>query len=261
MIPSRDDWNAHWHDNDAAATENPAQAYRHDLILDWLKQAKVGEQGMRLIDFGCGQGDFLLKASQRFPNLTLTGFELSEEGARITSQKVLGAQILQADLLNPPPETREFQSWATHAVCSEVLEHLDDPGRFLRAINPYLVPGAYVIITVPSGPMSAFDRRIGHRQHFSVPQLRELMEKNGLSSCEVQRAGFPFHNLYRLTVIARGDRVAHDAREVGRDGGHLARLVMRIYAILFRVNLSRTPFGWQLIARAQKEKAAADMRP
>jgi SAM-dependent methyltransferase len=134
-----------------------------------------------------------------------------------------------------------------------VLEHLDDPADFLRAAGDYLAPGASLIITVPSGPISAFDRRIGHRRHFSAAQLREVIAAGGLECRAVRRAGFPFHNLYRLTVLARGDRLAEDAKEIARDGGGLARLAMRAYGILFRANLPQSPFGWQLVALAQKK--------
>jgi SAM-dependent methyltransferase len=252
--PLRDDWNTLWKQNAAAASENPAQRYRHSLILGWLERLAFGKKGSLLIDFGSGQGDFLVKASQQFPQSSLVGFELSREGVLMTAQKAPGARVLELDLFQPTPEAKIFRSSATHAACSEVLEHLDDPGGFLRAMTEYLAPGAHLIITVPGGPMSAFDRQIGHRQHFTVERLRQLVEANGLEWCRAQRAGFPFHNLYRLLVIARGGRLTEDIRRVAEGGGGLAGLAMRLFGVLFQANLPASPWGWQLVAWVRKQK-------
>jgi len=32
---------------------------------------------------------------------------------------------------------------------------------------------------VPGGPMSAFDRHVGHRRHFSAAALRQLLVNSG----------------------------------------------------------------------------------
>ena len=62
------------------------------------------------------------------------------------------------------------------AVCSEVLEHLNDPATFLRTATAALSPGATFIVTVPGGPRSEFDRLIGHRRHYTPQSIRQLFE-------------------------------------------------------------------------------------
>src|SRR5438445_2155740 len=112
------------------------------------------------------------------------------------------------------PEPREPESplrgWATHAVCSEVLEHLEQPADLLRNARAYLAPGCRVIVTVPGGPMSAFDRHIGHRKHYHPEDLRQVLECAGFRIERVSGAGYPFFNLYRRVVIARGSRLIGD---------------------------------------------------
>jgi hypothetical protein len=61
-------------------------------------------------------------------------------------------------------------------------------------------------------------------------------------------AGFPFFNLYRLTVIARGRKLVEDATD--GDMPVMARVAMRAFSWLFRMNAVRTLRGWQLIAVA-----------
>ena len=249
---SQDDWDAHWHHYAEATRENPGQRMRHDLIGKFL--CKEGARGaMRIIDLGSGQGDLLLKLRHLLPNARLLGAELSESGVEISRRKVPQATFLVADILEPPPSMDDFAGWATHAVCSEVLEHVDDPVTFLKRAYRYLAPQARLIVTVPGGPMSAFDRHIGHRQHFDREAIREILEQAGYLVERVFQAGFPFFNLYRLLVIARTERLSRDiATKPSGTASVFARLVMNLFHLLFYSNLRDSRFGWQVVAIARK---------
>src|SRR3954466_6344135 len=168
---SRDDWDAHWEHYAESAGENPAQQMRHRIIARALR-ADAGNGAMRIFDLGSGQGDLIKKLQVLLPNASFVGAELSESGVEISRRKVPGATFVVADLFQPPPALAQFAGWATHAICSEVLEHVDDPVEFLRRSKTYLAPNARLIVTVPGGPVSAFDRHIGHRQHFNREKIR-----------------------------------------------------------------------------------------
>ena len=246
MTESADDWNAHWDRYAAAASENPAQRMRHRMIVRWLEG--VGDAAPRVFDIGCGQGDLLAKISGALPSAELLGVELSARGVEIARSKVARGTLVAGDLLRAPAELAKFEGWATHAVCSEVLEHLDDPAAFLRAARVYLRPGAQLLVTVPGGPMSAFDKHIGHRRHFDRGSVREAMEAGGFEVDRVQGAGFPFFNLYRMLVIARGRKLAQDVEGKRGELSPGAKLVMRAFGVLFRLNLPDSSFGWQIVA-------------
>ena len=95
------------------------------------------------------------------------------------------------------------QPSATHAVCSEVLEHVDDPVALMRNAIALLAPGCEVVVTVPGGPRSAFDRYVGHLRHFTAT-LSNQVSRTPASTWTGCCTGFPFFNLYKLAVIARG---------------------------------------------------------
>jgi SAM-dependent methyltransferase len=248
-----DNWNVHWEHFADAASDNPAQIYRHRILLNLLKETNGG--AMRLLDLGSGQGDFLARAVTELPIAELAGFELSRVGAEITRRKAPRAKIVAANLFEPPPELKAFEHWATRAVCSEVLEHVDDPTAFLNAAAKYLTPGAMIVITVPGGPMSAFDRHIGHRQHFTRSSIAKVLEAAGFEVDRVCLAGFPFFNLYRLVVIARGGRLAADVNASNQGAmSSLARLTMKVFRTLFVANIFDSPFGWQVVAVGRKSR-------
>lgn len=250
-----DNWDSHWDRYAVSANLNPAQHMRHALILCAL--AEGGDVVERLLDVGSGQGDFLCTAAQAGVAATYAGLELSESGVRISRHKLPQAQILQVDLFNPSPESAAFEGWATAAVCSDVIEHVDDSVDFLHRLGRYLADGGKLVVTVPGGPMSAFDRHIGHRRHFSAQSLRQTLAEAGFAVEKVWLAGFPFFNLYRLLVILRGRRLIADvgSGNGGDAASGLARMAMSAFGLLFKLNLRSSPFGWQIVAIARKAQA------
>lgn len=245
------DWNSHWLAYADSAKLNPAQDYRRQRIIAEL--AIPGDQ--TVVDIGSGQGDMAADLRTAFPWATILGLELSASGVQIAQRKVPTAFFIQADLMLAQTPEPKWKSAADFAVCSEVLEHLTDPEVFLRNIQAYLKPGAKLVVTVPGGPMSYFDRHIGHQGHFTAERLAKVLSAAGFTDVRVDRAGFPFFNLYRLVVIARGAALVQDASRDSRGfGAWLSRAVMRVFALLFRLNLPRSPWGWQMVARATAPK-------
>lgn len=244
-----DDWDRHWDDFSAANERNPAQLYRHRLGLRLLD---CSGPGVRLLDVGSGQGAFLATAARRCPQAELAGLELSAQGVREARAKVPSARVEQRDLLADGVDPGVLAGWATHAFCSEVLEHVDDPVRLLCTARDHMAPGCRLVVTVPGGRMSAFDRHIGHRRHFSPVDLARVLGDAGFEVPMATGAGFPFFNLYRALVIARGDRLVGDVGASGAGGSptRAARIAMYGFRPLFRLNLARSPWGAQTVAVA-----------
>jgi ubiquinone/menaquinone biosynthesis C-methylase UbiE len=218
-----------------------------------LRLLAVGAGRARVLDIGCGQGDLLADLRKRHPAAELGGLDLSANGIRIAADKVPTAAFHRVDLLANAGPPAVMRRWATHAVCSEVLEHVDDPVALLRAARRWLGPGCRLVVTVPGGPMSAFDRAIGHRRHFDTRDLRATLEAAGLRAVFPTTVGFPFFNLYRLVVIARGRRLAADvSRRGGAPASPAARAAMAAFRPLLRVGLSRGPWSWQIVAVARE---------
>ena len=242
-----DDWESHWSLYADSASGNPAQAYRRM----WILRAIGLGAPTRLLDIGSGQGDLIELFHERWPGAELAGIELSAEGIRRARAKVPHASFFQIDLITGTGVPEEIEGWADVAVCSEVLEHVDDPVRLLRHAATCIAPGGLLVVTVPGGPRTAFDRFIGHRRHFRPARLRSVLEAAGL---EVERAtgtGFPFFDLYKLAVGLRGRALIRDvAGDAGRS--RLAALAMRGFGLVLRPGLNSSRVGWQLVARAHR---------
>jgi SAM-dependent methyltransferase len=244
---SADDWDRHWRDFADLAAESPAKAFRHRLVVEALHEQGGPE---RLLDVGSGAGDLAARIRAAFPDADILGLELSRVGVALSQARVPDATFVTRDLLVESEVEPGHRGWATHAVCSEVLEHVDHPDALLRAVQPYFAPGCRLIVTVPGGPISAFDRHIGHRRHFTAEDLADLLEQAGFAVESVRCAGFPFFNLYRLAVVARGRRLASDVAHLEGSPRVTARVAMRTAGFLLRFNRSNSRRGWQLVASA-----------
>jgi SAM-dependent methyltransferase len=245
-----DDWDGHWTEYGDANERNPAQDYRRSLCI-----FLIGRRGppARLLDIGSGNGELLAAAAERWPAARLGGLELSPAGVAEAKRKVPGAQVRVCDLMTSPEPTSGEADWATHAVCSEVLEHVDDPVQLLRNARAWLQAGCRLVVTVPGGPMSAFDRHIGHRRHFSPDDLGRVLVAAGFETQLVAGAGFPFFNLYRGLVIARGQRLVSDAAVDSRDTPQAKVIAAGMLAFkpLLALSLPRSPLGWQTVGVAR----------
>jgi SAM-dependent methyltransferase len=248
--PPADDWEKHWEDYSSIAEVSPAQIYRRMLAIKLLG---LDARGGRVVDIGSGQGDFVAELRRRFPTYEVLGLEYSQSGIDVSARKVPDATFLRRDLLQPPEPPVEYRDWGTHAVCVEVLEHVDQPETLLANASAFLAPGCRLVVTVPGGPMSQLDHHIGHRQHFTPATLRSLLTRAGLEVETATTAGFPFFNLYRIVVVMRGGKLVDDVSDTSvGTSSHLARALMHVFDMLFRLNVASSPWGWQIVAVARK---------
>ncbi len=241
----RDDWDTHWNDYADAATLNPAQQLRRRVVRRLLM---LGDKPGRVLDIGCGQGDLLAELWAAHPDVKLCGLDVSQSGLDVARAKVPSAMLVRCDLTSDDGVPTELQGWATHAVCTEVLEHVDDPQRLLARASALLGPGCRLVVTVPGGPMSRFDRHIGHRRHYTATSLAELLSATGFEVEKTTGVGFPFFNLYRLVVIMRGKRLVRDVARANQGATSLlARIVMRGFGALFAIGTPESRLGWQIV--------------
>ncbi|MFC4037282.1 class I SAM-dependent methyltransferase [Dactylosporangium siamense] len=250
--PDPNDWDHHWDAYGEAAEGNPANIYRRNLILKLMGRPPAGST---VLDIGSGQGEFALHFQRTYPDLNVWGAEYSASGVArsqaLAAAEGNKAQFRQVDLLQPAALI-DGQPPASFALCSEVLEHVDDPTTLMRNARALLAPGCHVVITVPGGPRSAFDHHIGHYQHFDAKKLRTVLTDAGYTVNRVLRAGVPFFNMYKLAVIARGRRLIDDVERRSPSSPTIPgeSAMKSFFGFGFRHSFDNAPFGWQMAAVA-----------
>jgi SAM-dependent methyltransferase len=125
-------------------------AKRLDVITSWLGEiaARLGKTRLDILDYGCGTGD-LLTAPLAALGHSMLGVDLHPESIA-DAQRRFGHPLLQfraADLDRLIGEALSYDV----VICSEVLEHVDDPEGFLVKLRALTRMDGAVIITTPNG--------------------------------------------------------------------------------------------------------------
>ena len=103
-----------------------------------------GEHGGRLLEVGCGSGDFLAEAQAA--GFDVTGVEVSAAAARVARERVREAAVHVGDLPDVAGRLGAFDV----CVLWDVLEHARDPLALLRAVHGLLRPGGVLALATPS---------------------------------------------------------------------------------------------------------------
>jgi ubiquinone/menaquinone biosynthesis C-methylase UbiE len=114
-----------------------------------------------LLDAGCGEGFVIDYLASRNPSLKLTGIDLDEKAIEYaTSHFGERARFRSGSVYKLPFSDSSFDT----VLCSEVLEHLDDPNRAVGELQR--VARNYVVVTVPHEPYFGWLNRLG--QFFGI---------------------------------------------------------------------------------------------
>ena len=240
-----------WSEFALANQLNPAQRHRWRIIAaEVRRRLSGGRQDPLIVDFGCGSGALLMQVRQSIPEARLLGVDVEPLALANAEKRLPQAVFHPADLeTGSCPALEDHDGKADIILCSEVLEHLEKPANALQLAGRLLSPGGAFIVTVPSGSMTDFDRAIGHRRHYSLRELEQLLDENGFHVARGYRWGFPFHTFFRI-----GMQLAPRAvdRFSDRRLSRVERLILNLLNALFWLNVRSRRVGRQLVAVAQR---------
>ena len=221
---------------------NPAQRHRWRLVVNELTALPPAAT---VVDLGCGSGLLLSRIAAARPQGRFVGIDADPTALRYAAGRLPSAEWIQADLdADGVAPVRD----ADAVVCSEVLEHLETPLHAVQLARRVLRPGGRFVVTVPAGPVTPFDRAIGHRKHFTLEMIDALLVAGGFRVVRSYYWGFPFHTLFRIGVGALPSAV--DGFSDERVGAP-QRAVFRILDSLFYLNAKSRRAGRQIVAVAE----------
>lgn len=247
---SATDYNQAYYGELTAGRENywqfmPAPRMRIGKILAAMRE--IDRAVETVCDFGCGNGALLREIAGSFPDSTLHGIDLSPDQIEQNRQLNPEWRWEQADLTSDS-YSYPFDGACDLAVSSEVIEHLDEPLRYLRNILNSLNPGGTLILTTQSGPVHETERHVGHVRHWASDEMTELLNAAGFRNARAYNCGFPFHDLSKWAANLNPERVI--ARFGQHEWGPFERATAAALRLLFRFNSSRR--GFQLVATASR---------
>jgi SAM-dependent methyltransferase len=165
---------------------------------------EIDHGATRILDFGCGNGDTLMRLEKEGDCRQLYGIDVKEEYTSLLNERLDGSWIMDIgeesnDLDN------SFLDFFNYILMLDVVEHLYDPWYVLPKIAKFLSPDGKIIISVPNFRHWAlwFNIVIGefpygksgglmneeHIRWFTFGSLEELI---GLSGLEIKSARLTF---------------------------------------------------------------------
>jgi 2-polyprenyl-3-methyl-5-hydroxy-6-metoxy-1,4-benzoquinol methylase len=180
--------------NEAAFLELQRLAL-NDAGFDALERELAGgTEPPSVLDIGCATGAMLLHLRDR--GWRVTGVEISPSAEYARAARSLDVRSLPLEENHFPEESFDL------VLASHVLEHLNDPGSFVREARRLLRPGGRCLVSTPNiagfqAPLCGSRWRsaiFDHLYLFSVRTLRALLKG----------AGFTIEGVYTWGGLAAG---------------------------------------------------------
>lgn len=152
-----------------------------DLLARHLVMRYGLSKGKKILDLGCGRGEFL----RGFIRCGLNGYGVDRSS---TAKSICPeAEILQSDLDEAP---LPYEDNSFDVVFSKsVLEHFYYPEKLVQQIQRVLNPGGLVITMVPDwqSVYKTFYEDYTHRTPFTHTSLRNIFLINGFDNVRVEK--------------------------------------------------------------------------
>jgi len=202
-----------------------------------------------LVDLGCGNGKLLKEIQCAYSQIKLCGIDLSPtqtEANRIMDPSIDWRSMdLDREVEFPGALVENFDA----VMASEIIEHVDDPGTFLRNALMLAKPGSgKLFLSTQSGRVWETERRVGHRRHFSRDEMKKMLVDAGWRKIRIWNAGFPFHDMSKW--YANIDPDLSMRRFGDRPYGHIQNCICMALRFAFMFNSGKK--GAQLFAVAER---------
>jgi ubiquinone/menaquinone biosynthesis C-methylase UbiE len=220
------------HEGLTAYLRNSASTPTIQNAMDMAVAAMAIKPGDRVLDVGCGPGDFLPRLAQAVgPHGIVAALDhaprfLVEARALISSLAIrTPVEYIEGDALALPFPDSSFDS----AHTERVLMHLDDPDRALRELRRVVKPGGQVVCVEPD--------LVGMRMDHELPRLAQLLVEGFTETIRFPAMGLELNR--RMASAGLIERSVAALTEVERDFPDEA-------AVIFRAGSDRLVAGERL---------------
>ncbi|MGD0570333.1 MAG: class I SAM-dependent methyltransferase [Candidatus Sulfotelmatobacter sp.] len=231
---------------DVAAKE--LEWLRGGLYTDILSVLEGTAPGRRLLEVGCGTGDFVAFSQEH--GFSSVGTEPSFEAAQRATAQGLTVHNMTLEKFVSHSESVKFDV----VVMINVLEHVPDPVRTLQECKQVLAPGGILCVRVPNDfteIQAAAKEKIGaapwwiavpdHINYFNFASLKQTLDRTGFDTVYAQ-GDFPMEMFLLMGENYIGNPEIGGrchARRVQFDLGLPAKLRRKIYSALGKADVGR----------------------
>jgi len=168
-------------DSAAYTIDDQQRMSRAKNYFAWQGQLVRREIGRRVIEVGCGLGNFTEMLLDREAVIALDKQESCVERLRRRYSSQQNLQALAFDATDENfSELARFRP--DSCVCLNVLEHVHDDVAALRNMSSVLSPGGVIVLIVPAFPTlyGPIDTNLGHYRRYRRTSVARLAASAGL---------------------------------------------------------------------------------
>lgn len=148
----------------------------------------VSDKPKRILDVGCASGWFLSKVGEAFPKASLHGIDIYKEAIDFGKCMYPSMVFMAADAHDIPYKKDSFDL----VICTEVLEHVDNPKKVVMEIKRVLRKNGSAVIELDSGSVlfsvawfvwRRFRGKVwkgAHLHSFTPKKLEKMIEESGM---------------------------------------------------------------------------------
>ncbi len=205
--------------------------------------------GSRVLDVGTSTGTNL-RLLRELGFSQVMGLDMSLLAARFCRDKGLGP-VLVGSAQDLPFASARFDL----VLATDIIEHLDDDLGGLREIERVLLPGGWMLLTVPAFPSlwSPHDEAAHHKRRYRLESLRQKVAQAGLTLHDSYYFNFLlFPSIWLARQVMAGLRLP-----VRNENELNTPLMNRVLDLVFSIDVKlaprlRVPFGVSALVLARK---------
>lgn len=171
----------------------------HDLRR-WKKLLKFYHGG-RFIDLGCLDSLCPVLVKEQYPKEEAWGIDVAKEAIGEMARRFPyeGLYYQEADIY----DTKFPDNYFSYEVCGEVLEHLDDPEKFIAEAMRILKRGGTLALSTPLGEEKEQGAVDGDRHvwSFEVDDIYKLLGKYGKVTTKITGSDYLPRYVYRWPTL------------------------------------------------------------
>lgn len=194
--------------------------FRATRLLHLLRALK--DVKGRVLDVGCGVGDFVEAVKFYRPDLEVYGVDISKEAISQAKRRIKQGRFKVAEAENLPFKDNYFDAVA----CMDVLEHVEFPTKAIKEAKRVLTAGGVYNTFIPAEgniySMEGILLKLGwrakeiygaHPNHFTLAEIKDFFYKGGFKDLKIIWGDHIFQQIIEIVFFTllslRGKNINH----------------------------------------------------